>query len=274
MVFNVLIASPTDITSERDIAREIILEWNAINARLRKVVLQPIGWETHAHPAMGERAQAILNTQIVNDADLLVAVFWTRIGIDTGVAPGGSVEELRRHMAAGKPAMVYFSDVPASAEQHLDPQFKQVQEFRTELRASQGLIESYKTIEEFTNKFRRQLGTKVNDDPYFAVREDALLVAGIPEIEDTPDLSAEAKALLIAASGDRGGHIIARNTVGDGLKVSTNHQQFVQSGNPRSRAVWENVIDELVSAGLIDQDGPQELYKVTRAGFELADELK
>jgi hypothetical protein len=222
---------------------------------------------------MGERAQAILNAQFVNDADLLVAIFWTRIGTDTGVAPGGSVEELRRHMAAGKPAMVYFSDMHASAEQHLDPQFKQLQEFRTQLHASQGFVESYKTIEEFKNKFRRQLGTKVNDDPYFAVREDAL-EAGTPEIEDTPDLSAEAKALLIAASQDRGGHIIARNTVNDGLKVKTNHQQFVQSGNPRSRAVWENVIDELVSAGLISQDGPHGLYKVTRTGFDLADELK
>jgi hypothetical protein len=196
MVFNVLIASPTDITSERDIAREIILEWNAINARLRRVVLQPIGWETHAHPAMGERAQAILNTQIVNDADLLVAIFWTRIGTDTGVAPGGSVEELRRHMAAGKPAMVYFSDVPASAEQHLDPQFKQLQDFRTELCASHGLIESYKTTEEFKEKFRRHLGTKVNDDAYFEVNDDPQLavMARTGEDQDSPDLSAEAKS--------------------------------------------------------------------------------
>src|SRR4051812_19989380 len=115
-VFNVLIASPGDVQDERDIIREVVYEWNATHSRSRKIVLQPIGWETHSHPEMGDRAQGVLNRQVLEDADLLVAVFWTRIGTATGEAPGGSVEELTRHMDAGKPAMVYFSDTPAPPE--------------------------------------------------------------------------------------------------------------------------------------------------------------
>src|ERR1700716_3442973 len=108
-VFNVLIASPGDVNAERDLAREVVYEWNASHSRSRKIVLQPIGWETHSHPTMGDRAQSILNEQILKDADLVVAIFWTRIGTPTGEAPGGSVEELQRHMTENKPAMVYFS---------------------------------------------------------------------------------------------------------------------------------------------------------------------
>lgn len=276
-VFNVLIASPMDVEPERKIARDIILEWNAINARSRRMLLQPIAWETHAAPEMGDRAQAILNRQIVDDADLLVAIFWTRIGTDTGEAPGGSVEELRRHMAAGKPAMVYFSDAVAKAEHHLDPQFKRLQEFRAELIASrQGFIESYATVDEFKDKFRRQLAIRVNDDDYFSEFEAAAEVDDGPiDFEDEePDLSAEARTLLIAAAGDRNGYIICRDTVSHGFLISTNNQQFVEPLNPRSRATWENAIRELEYNHLIEAQRANGLYKVTLQGFELADELK
>ncbi len=129
-VFNVLIASPGDVGTERNIARDVVYEWNASHSKARKIVLQPIGWETHSHPSMGGRAQGILNKQILEDADLLIAIFWTRIGTPTGEAPGGSVEELKLHMAAGKPAMVYFSYAHASEAQHMDEQYKMLVDFR------------------------------------------------------------------------------------------------------------------------------------------------
>jgi len=100
-VFNVLIASPGDVQVERNVVREVIHEWNAIHSRHREMVFQPIGWETHSHPSMSGRGQAVLNEQIVRHADMLVAIFWTRIGTPTGEAPGGSIEELDRHLASG-----------------------------------------------------------------------------------------------------------------------------------------------------------------------------
>src|ERR1035438_1672620 len=50
--------------SERRIARDVIHEWNAVNSKSQNTVLQPVGWETHASPAMGDRPQEILNLQI------------------------------------------------------------------------------------------------------------------------------------------------------------------------------------------------------------------
>src|SRR5882757_9688453 len=103
-IFNVMIASPGDVTVERNLAREAIHEWNAIHSVSRGIALMPIGWETHSHPSMEDRAQGVLNKQILNEADLLVAMFWTRIGTPTGEAVSGSVEEIERHISAGKSA--------------------------------------------------------------------------------------------------------------------------------------------------------------------------
>jgi hypothetical protein len=46
----VLIASPSDMPEERQIATEVINEWNGLHAANEGVVLLPVRWETHATP--------------------------------------------------------------------------------------------------------------------------------------------------------------------------------------------------------------------------------
>ena len=111
-VINVMIASPSDASQERQIARDVIAEWNTIHAKDKRTVLMPIGWETHSVPDTGDRPQAIINGQLLKDADLLIAMFWTRIGSPTGAARSGTVEEIEEHIRAGKSAMIYFSSAP------------------------------------------------------------------------------------------------------------------------------------------------------------------
>src|SRR5438552_9179076 len=111
-VYNVMIASPGDVELERSIVREVVSDWNAANSAARAMVLQPVGWETHSAPAMGDRPQSIINKQVLQKSDLLIAMFWTRLGTPTGAAPSGTVEEIEEHVKAGKPAMIYFSSAP------------------------------------------------------------------------------------------------------------------------------------------------------------------
>lgn len=61
---------------------------------------------------MGDRPQAIINKQLLEQSDLLVAVFWTRLGSPTGATNSGTVEEIEEHLAAKKPTMLYFSSAP------------------------------------------------------------------------------------------------------------------------------------------------------------------
>src|SRR5206468_6654815 len=100
-VVKVMIASPSDVPQERRLARDVIEEWNAIHAEDRGIVLMPVGWETHSSPEMGDRPQAIINRQLLRNSDLLIAVFWTRLGSPTGAAQSGTVEEIEEHLGAG-----------------------------------------------------------------------------------------------------------------------------------------------------------------------------
>jgi hypothetical protein len=110
--YRVLIASPSDLAEERQAATEAVNEWNAQHAVAESAVLWPVRWETHAMPQSGIRPQEAVNRQLVSGCDMLVGMFWTKIGASTGVADSGTVEEIDQFVAAGKPALLYFSSRP------------------------------------------------------------------------------------------------------------------------------------------------------------------
>lgn len=107
-----LIASPSDLADERQTATEAINEWNSQHAAAESVVLLPVKWETHATPRSGVRPQEAINDELVCNSDILVGMFWTRLGTNTGVAESGTVEEIDQFVAAAKPALLYFSRRP------------------------------------------------------------------------------------------------------------------------------------------------------------------
>lgn len=111
-IYRVLIASPSDLTEERQAATEAINEWNTQHAEAEGVVLLPVKWETNATPRSGVRPQEAINDEIVRTSDILVGMFWTKIGTNTGIAESGTVEEIDQFVAAAKPAMLYFSRRP------------------------------------------------------------------------------------------------------------------------------------------------------------------
>src|SRR6266480_2220457 len=110
--YRVMIASPSDLTDERQAATEAINDWNAQHAAAESVVLLPVKWETHATPQTGIRPQAAINHQLVSGCDILIGMFWTKLGTSTGVAESGTVEEIDQFVSSGKPAMLYFSSRP------------------------------------------------------------------------------------------------------------------------------------------------------------------
>lgn len=107
-VFNVMIASPGDVASERAIIRDVIYEWNAVHSLTRNIVLLPIGWESHSSPEMGASAQTIINNQVLDKCDLLIGVFWTRIGTATSEYSSGTVEEIEKHINTGNQQCCIF----------------------------------------------------------------------------------------------------------------------------------------------------------------------
>ena len=69
-----------------------------------------------------------------------------------------------------------------------------------------------------------------------------------------PEISSEAKELLLEAAKDPGGMVLKLRILG-GVTVQTNKKQFVESGNPRSAAAWEAAVTELCNKGLLQERG-------------------
>lgn len=105
----VMIASPSDVPVARDAVEQALHDWNQANAHHRGVVLMPWRWESSSVPLMGQPAQNVINAQGLDQADVVVVLFGTKLGTQTASALSGTVEELVRASEQGKPVHVYFS---------------------------------------------------------------------------------------------------------------------------------------------------------------------
>jgi hypothetical protein len=269
--FNIMIASPGDVASERAIVRDVVYEWNAVNSNSRKVVLLPVGWETHSSPEMGAPAQTLINEQVLKRCDLLVGVFWTRVGTPTERHLSGTVEEIEEHISIGKPAMLYFSSQPVVLDTVDMDQVNRLKAFKASCQ-SRGLYETYDSHGEFKDKFYRQLQLKVNEHPMFQVTNASGEELGVVESRTPlPTLSAEARVLLKEASQDRGGTIIVVRNLG-GTAIQTNGKNLIPSNERREIAKWEQALEELTSNELVVGRGYKgEIFEITNLGYQVAD---
>ena len=270
VTFNVMIASPGDVASERAIVRDVIYEWNAVNSNSRKIVLLPIGWESHSSPEMGASPQTIINNQVLSKCDLLIGVFWTRIGTATDDYLSGTVEEIEKHITAGKPAMLYFSSQPVAMDTVDLEQVAKLKSFKESCR-SRALYESYDSHADFKEKFYRHLQLKVNEHSLFqAVASDATseLVESKTKL---PVLLSESRILLKEASHDPHGQILHARYMG-GTAIQANGKNLVGSNAPRDIAKWEHALEELTQKELVIARGHKgEIFEVTNLGYQIAD---
>jgi hypothetical protein len=261
-VLRVVIASPGDVSIERGIVTDELYRWNNANAVSRGLMLHPVKWETHSSPQMGAHPQAILNENLLLDADIVVGVFGTRVGTATPDYLSGSVEEIKRHVAAGKLAMLYFSHVPVDPSSIDQTQWAALQQFKEECKTG-GLYAEYATHEEFRAGFGQHLAIELNKPQYlWLIRPNA------PVEPHDPDLGDSEKRLLIAAASDRNGQVLTGRTVG-GFSVQANNTSFTD-GSPRSEATWKRVLKRLSRAGYLEET-THGFYNVTGDGFARAD---
>ncbi len=273
--YKVMIASPSDVHAERQVARDVIHEWNSVHAEDKRIVLLPVGWETHSAPSMEARAQQVINEQVLTDCDLLVAVFWTRLGSPTGSSASGTVEEIEKHLAAGKPAMIYFSNTPVRPDSVEEQQYRALRDFRNQCE-ERGLIETYGSLSEFREKFTRQLALTIIRIYAASTGDDtnahARVSVAVPETQ-VPRLSADSQQLLVEVAKDKHGIVLCVRTM-DGLHIEANGRDFVEPQDARSQARWEGALDELRENDLLRDEGYKgEVFRLTAHGYEVADKL-
>lgn len=154
-VVRVFIASPGDTRSEREAIQARLLEWNTVRAEREECVLHPVRWETHAVPLMGASPQDVINAQLVDDADIVVAVFDSRLGSATREAVSGSAEEVERARAKSKPVHVYFSAEGLPRNVDVD-QLSALRSYRRSLE-ERSLLGSYKSPKDLADQVIKAL---------------------------------------------------------------------------------------------------------------------
>lgn len=145
-VVSVMIASPGDVPEARQATYNALNKWNDANARNRGIMLLPLRWETSATPETGPHPQDVINNQLVDKADIVIALFGSRMGAATPKARSGTVEEIEGAHAAGKPVHVYFSDAPIPHDVDMK-QLARLRAFKQEFE-KRGLYGSFTTADE------------------------------------------------------------------------------------------------------------------------------
>jgi hypothetical protein len=277
-VYQVMIASPNDVLHERHLARQIIHSWNDVNAFDKGIFLFPVGWETNSAPKMGDRPQEILNQQILEASDLLIGIFWTRLGTPTGEALSGTVEEIEKHVSAGKLAMLYFSEKPVIMESVDIEQYQALRRFKVEC-LDRGLVASFDTPEDFQDKLSKHLSLLINKEPYFVKKHELTTVKEAEGVRDqindeftfVTELSEEAKELLREVAQDPNGRAMKLSYIG-GFAFQTNQKTLNSDQSPRTRAIWESAFEQLMMYGLLDERGTSgQVFALTLMGYKVAD---
>lgn len=203
----VFVASPSDVTRERDAMLGVV---NELNRTLDALIpaagirLDLVRWETHTYPGLG-RPQELINEQ-TGTYDIFVGVMWKRFGAPTGRAESGTQEEfeiaLTRSQRHGSPRICfYFSKAAISPPRTADEidQLQKVAAFRSRL-MTLGLISEYDDSSEFGAIVRPHLTMIVGD----MIRERERPAQGRKRLPDMPasaDPSLIGKAVTIAEIG-------------------------------------------------------------------------
>lgn len=161
-IYRILIASPGDLDEERKSIPELINRWNAVNSKKYGIHLQHVMWEIDSFPEVKKEGdpQKVLNEQIIKNCDILLGIFWTRLGTPTGRAESGTVEEIDRFLKLKKPVMLYFSSRDISPGDIDVDQLTRLRKYKKEIRQL-GIVSEYETIVDLHEKLFKDLTLRI-----------------------------------------------------------------------------------------------------------------
>jgi tetratricopeptide (TPR) repeat protein len=207
--YRIFIATPGGLEEERRSFRQVISDYNELDALRRGVTFLPVGWEATLG-GVG-RPQGLI-TKDLRECDYLVLILWDRWGSPTGRVPeegytSGTEEEyteaLRCLAQADCPLrqiIVFFKAVDERKLSDPGDQLKKVLEFKAKLEREKTLLfYTYDEVPVFENKLRSHLAQWVRD------HEEGLPdKSTLPTTTPTTDVGKEAAPAVAASEGGRG----------------------------------------------------------------------
>lgn len=168
-VLRVAIASPSDVQGARTAVEKALLDWNSANSAAKKVILLPWRWETSSVPLLGSHPQELINAQGIDSADIVIALFGSRLGAPTPDAVSGTVEEVERAVSSNKPVHLYFSTGPLPNDVDTR-QVDGLRQFKNEIQ-QRGLYGEFTTPEQLGHEIWKAVGYDVDSLKFELVPE-------------------------------------------------------------------------------------------------------
>lgn len=159
---NVALCGPGDVAKEIELAKKVIEDWNQSNFDVLNCGVRAVHWDSDAVPSMRARGQEVINWELIDKSDLVVAIFWQRLGTPTGMHDSGTAEEVDRAKSRGIEVMLYFSDIE-NVRADADPdQRDMLRAYRAKAMQS-GLPWTFQSRSEFKKRFADHLNKKVHE---------------------------------------------------------------------------------------------------------------
>jgi hypothetical protein len=240
------------------------------------------GWDSHSYPEMGERAQEFINKLVVK-SDILIAIFWSRLGSPTGAAASGTIEEIEKHMMSKKPTMIYFSAAAVPS----DVDTKQLEEVRDSRRKfqSEGLVGGFKDSEDFRRVFTQDLQARMVDylklSPSLSNAETAAPASSGSAFSRLNTAIAREAIKLLQEAAKSGNREIRLINISGLRQISADGRDLVDPSDRKTEAKWNAALGELVEAKLVEcvftdshaHTVGSSVYQVTHAGDGFLKEL-
>lgn len=146
-----LISCPSDVENDINIVFEIIDEVNRSVGEENLIYIIPLYWKKDAIPAAGKSAQTIINVQLLDEADGVIALFWTKFGTPTDKYGSGTEEEIAKAIEKNKDVILLCSNRKVSMKEVNYEQYSKVEDFKTTYK---GLFASYCTDNDLKEQLR------------------------------------------------------------------------------------------------------------------------
>ncbi|MEU9549498.1 DUF4062 domain-containing protein [Streptomyces werraensis] len=156
----VFIASPGDVTDEREAVRKIAESLNNLHSSVSTVRIRVTGWE-HVQPEH-ERPQEVIN-ELVDECDVFIGVLYKKWGSPTGHYDSGFEEEYERALKRRKEAKapdiaLYFKRVEQDFLADPGEQLKKVLQFQRKFQEEHSaLYREFSSIDDFKAKIYEYL---------------------------------------------------------------------------------------------------------------------
>lgn len=252
MAHRLLISAPGDVpASDVDTVVTTVGRWNVMYGQQLGAVVVPTHWGTHSTAEHGPRPQASLNDQLVDEADLVIALFWHRLGSPTGEADSGTLEEIERAAKSGAYVAVLRCrrDIPQDA---IDiTQLQRLDDYMQDAR-SRSLIHDYADVDVLSRHVEAAVNRAVTrvQTRGEAVTTGAAAHAEVwPRIETSERVKTDSKGrvksdtrwlLVLANTGSEVAHVVEHRLEAenddDQLPLQINEDRELEALAPRGEA--------------------------------------